>query len=103
MCSKMPGGVWDGVLGRGSSLGKGSGIRVQCVCDVATKRTHGLRWMGERRLSLIWAVQGQLASIWTPGCLPTQTSPRLPLRERESELEGISSVHFLLTLLQCYS
>lgn len=76
MCSKMPGGVWDGVLGRGSSLGKGSGIRVQCVFDVATKRTHGLRWMGERRLILIWAVQGQLAPIWTPGCLPTQTSPQ---------------------------
>lgn len=46
------------------------------VFDVATKRMPGLRWMGERRLGLIWAMRGQLAPTWTPGCLPTQTSPQ---------------------------
>lgn len=54
LCSKEHWGVWEGILGRGPSLGKGSEARVQdIIFDVARKRMHGLRWMEEMRLDLI--------------------------------------------------
>lgn len=95
-------GAREGILRRGPSIGTGSEARVQCVSVVARKRLHGLRCMEEMRLKLISLALFRASMLSFRLLAVCQHkpghSPRLPSRERESELVGISTDHFFTLL-----